>query len=68
MSITSKKTIMKQLLLILKSRTIWTLVFMFVFNGFAAISGQLDPQVVTLINVLLTTLAGYFKLNPSATY
>ena len=68
MTITSKKTIMKQLLLILKSRTIWTLVFMFVFNGFAAISGQLDPQVVTLINVLLTTLAGYFKLNPSATY
>jgi hypothetical protein len=68
MSITSKKTIMKQLLLILKSRTIWTLVFMFVFNGFAAISGQLDPQVVTLINVLLTTLAGYFKLTPSQSY
>jgi hypothetical protein len=68
MAITSKKTIMKQLLLILKSRTVQTLVFMFVFNGFAAISGQLDPQVVTIVNALLTTVAGYFKLNPSQSY
>jgi hypothetical protein len=41
---------------------------MFVFNGFAAISGQLDPQVVMIINALLTTVAGYFKLNPSQSY
>jgi hypothetical protein len=59
---------MKQLKTLLGSRTIWTLIFMFVFNGFAAISGQLDPQLVTIINALLTTLAGYFKLNPTQSY
>lgn len=45
-----------------KSRTFWTIVFMFVFNGFVAISGSISPEWSVPINFLLTSLAGYFHL------
>ena len=45
-----------------RSRTFWTLVFQFVFNGFAAISGSFNPTVVLLLNAGLTSLASYFHL------
>jgi len=47
----------------LKSRTVYTILFTFVFNGFAAISGQLPAEVVTVVNFILTALATYFRLN-----
>lgn len=47
----------------LRSRTVWTVVFTFVFNGFAAISGQLPAEVVTITNFILTGLVTYFRLN-----
>jgi len=51
-----------------KSRTFYTLVFAFVFNGFQAISGALPPEAVLIIDALFTTAAMYFKLNPSQKY
>jgi len=52
----------------LKSRTVWTLVFMVVIDIVAVFGNLLSPEVLLLVNTLLTTLAGYFKLNPSQKY
>jgi hypothetical protein len=52
----------------LKSRTVQTIIFTFVFNGFAAISGSLSAEVVTVGNLLLSALATYFRINPVQKY
>lgn len=52
----------------LKSRTVWTLIFAFITNGFMAISGDVDPSIIIIVNAVFTILAGYFKLNPSQKY
>jgi hypothetical protein len=57
-----------QLLKILKSRTVQTVAFTFIFNGFAAISGSLSAEVVTVGNLLLSALATYFRINPVQKY
>lgn len=41
---------------------------MLVFNVFAAVKGNLDPVFVSVVDAILTTLAAYFKLNPSQKY
>lgn len=53
---------------ILKSRTFWTLIVMFVVNGYAAISGQVPAGADVIINLVLTTLSTYFHVTPSQTY
>ncbi len=53
---------------IIQSRTIWTLVIAFAFNGFQAISGNFDPQVVVVVNGLFALLTGFFKMSPSQDY
>lgn len=59
---------MKTLLKLLKSRTVWTLVFMFIIGGVDAISGVIPEPLKTLILGLLALLAGYFKISPSQKY
>lgn len=49
-----------------KSRTFWSLVVMFVVNGYAAISGQVPSGIDMVINFALTSLATYFHINKSA--
>ena len=53
---------------VFKSRTIWTLVIMFLINGVNGLTGMVNNDIITIINVVLTALAGYFKLNPSQSY
>ncbi len=53
---------------LLSSRTFWTLVLMFVINGYAAIKGTVPGGVDVAINLMLSTLAAYFHVNPSQTY
>jgi hypothetical protein len=53
---------------ILKSRTVWTIVIMFILGGVQAIQGSLEPQLFLFIQGALTLLAGYFKVNPSQSY
>lgn len=48
---------------ILKSRTFWTLVVMFVVNGYAAISGHVPAGADTIVNFALTSLATYFHVD-----
>lgn len=59
---------MNKIIQALKSRTVWVLVFTFVFNGFDAISGALSPEVVLVVNAFLGMLATYFKIHPSQDY
>lgn len=53
---------------LLQSRTFWSLVVLFVVNGYASISGQVPAGVDVIVNLVLTTLATYFHTNPSTTY
>jgi hypothetical protein len=47
---------------LLKSRTFWLIVFAFVFNGFAAISGQLPASVTLVVDAILGALQTIFHL------
>ncbi len=47
---------------LLRSKTFWTVVFMFVFNGYAAISGQLPGDVTLIVNTVLSVIASIFHL------
>lgn len=53
---------------LLRSRTFWTLVIMFVISGIEGIRETIDPQLFTFIMAGLTALAGYFKMSPSQDY
>ena len=46
----------------LKSKTFWSIVFMFLYNGYAAISGQLPPDLTVIINAVVGMLATYFHV------
>lgn len=47
----------------LKSRTFWTIVFTFAYNGYAAISGQLPADLTVVVNALAGMLATYFHVS-----
>lgn len=46
-----------------RSRTIQTLVFMFCFNLWGIISGDLSPTVMMIGNTIFTGLAGIFRID-----
>ena len=48
----------------LKSRTVWTVVFMFALNIVQAFEQSIPSDTYMLVNGLLTTLAVYFRVNP----
>ena len=47
---------------LLRSKTFWTLAFIFVFNGFAAISGSLPAGFTLSVNAVLGVVASVFHL------
>lgn len=53
---------------ILKSRTVWAIVAMFVIGGTEAVSGFISPIMLPYVQGALGLLATYFKLNPSQEY
>lgn len=59
---------MEKLVMALKSRTVWTVVLLVITNGLSAFSGNIQPDVLVLINTVLGALAVYFKVSPSQTY
>jgi uncharacterized membrane protein len=59
---------MTKISLLLKSKTFYTLVLMLAFNLFSVYGSKLSPELNTLVNVVLTALAGYFKVTPSQNY
>lgn len=48
-----------------KSKTVWTIVGLFVFNGLQAIAPQVSGQVSVVVNVLVSLLAVYFRAFPN---
>lgn len=50
------------------SRTVWTIVIMFIVGGVQALEPALSPGFFIAIQGLLSILATYFKLNPSQKY
>jgi hypothetical protein len=59
---------MSKLSLILGSRTFWTVVVIFVLNGFNGIHGMIPAGWVLPLDTVLGLLAVYFKVNPSQNY
>ncbi len=53
---------------LLKSRTFWTLVAIFVIGGGNALVPVLPPAVQALAVAFLGALAAYFHVNPSQQY
>jgi hypothetical protein len=52
----------------LGSRTFWTVVVIFVLNGFNGIHGMIPAGWVLPLDTVLGLLAVYFKVNPSQNY
>jgi hypothetical protein len=55
---------MEKVLKVLKSKTVWTFVGLFVFNGLQAIQPMVSPEYVWLINGLVSLLGIYFRTAP----
>jgi len=53
---------------LVKSRTVWTVVVMFVIGGFQAVEPFMSPQVFLFVNGALTLVATHFKMKPSQDY
>lgn len=53
---------------LLKSRTVWTIIFMFLVGGINAIVPILPPDIQSTVMGLLAAAAIYFKTNPSQNY
>lgn len=54
---------MEQIIKALKSRTVWTVVLLFVINGVEGIKDVLSTEAYTGLNALFTALAVYFRVN-----
>lgn len=52
--------------LALRSRTVWTIVVLFIINGVAGIRGYIPSDWLPLIDGALGLLAVYFRINPQA--
>jgi hypothetical protein len=59
---------MNTILKALKSRTVWTVVAMFVIGGVEAISSTIPASSMVYVQGVLSLVAIYFKLNPSQKY
>ena len=59
---------MDKLQLALKSRTVQTIVVLFVIGGFQNITGYIPESIMPFLNSVLGILAIYFKISPSQDY
>jgi hypothetical protein len=53
---------------LLKSRTVWTFVFMFFVGGINALTNVLPGPVDAVLMAILSLLGMHFHVNPSQTY
>lgn len=59
---------MNKIKLALSSRTVWTLIVLFIINGIAGIHDSINPTVLNVLDPILGILAIYFKVNTSTDY
>ena len=50
----------------LKSRTVWTVVVLFIINGISGIREIIPATALPIIDAVLSLLAIYFRVNPKA--
>ena len=50
----------------LKSRTVWTIVILFVINGVEGVRGSIPANALPIIDAILSVLAIYFRVAPKA--
>ena len=55
---------MEKLLTALKSRTVWTVVLLFLISGVNAVQQYVPADYLTPVQGLLALLAVYFRVNP----
>ena len=65
---TNHTSMMFKLAQVLKSRTFWTLVVMFIINGITGIREHINPGWLTTIDAILGIVATYLHVNPSQNY
>lgn len=53
---------------LLKSRTVWTIVIMFLIAGIDGIKDMMNPALFDFLMAGLGVVAVYFKINPSQSY
>lgn len=53
---------------ILKSRTVWTVVILFLINGVTAIREFFPPNLLPLVDGLLGIATIYFRANPKVEF
>lgn len=53
---------------VFKSRTLWTILVMFLIGGVNSIHEMIPPVFVTVLEAGLGLLATYYKLSPSQNY
>ena len=51
---------------ILKSRTVWTIILLFIINGVSGIRDLIPAGILPIIDALLSILAIYFRIAPKA--
>jgi len=51
----------------LKSRTVWTVIVLFIINGVAGIAEFIPESILPAINGVLGILAIYFRVKPKQT-
>lgn len=49
---------------VLKSRTVWTFIGLFIFNGLQAVQPMIPQEYVGVINGILALLGIYFRAKP----
>jgi hypothetical protein len=55
---------MEKIKLALKSRTVWTIIVLFIINGITGIDEYTPETFDNIVNPLLTLIAIYFRVNP----
>ncbi len=57
---------MNKIIVALKSRTVWTIVAMFIIGGVNSVHDIIPSGLVVYIDALLGAMAIYFRVNPKA--
>ena len=59
---------MHKLELALRSRTVWTIIALFIIGGFHNITGYIPESLMPYLNSILGLMAIYYKISPSQQY
>ena len=53
---------------IFKSRTVWTIIILFIVNGIQGIHSYIPTDIMPIVNALLGLAAIYFRVKPKVDF